>query len=126
MAPAPDDRRDVATFRLAADARVSIDQCTALLKAVRRALMSLSSDTEGVVPRLFSGHERDGAPARSGRHEHVFLAAAALDGDGFLDRLIVAAPWRCDRSVRPHRDEAQLSHRATRRLLCSEPASSEY
>lgn len=102
LAPVPDIRRDVATFKLGADARIGADRRAALLSAVRRALMSLSRDKDGVVPRLFSGHEPDGAPARSGRHEHVFLAAADLDGDGFLDRLIVAAPWCCDRSVRPH------------------------
>jgi len=50
------------------------------------------------VPLLFSGHEPDGAPASSGGHEHVFLAADDADRDGHIDRLIVAAPWVCDRS----------------------------
>jgi CRISPR-associated protein Csb2 len=59
----------------------------------------------GDVPPLFSGHEPDGGPAKSGRHRHVFLAGGDLDRDGNIEQLIVAAPWACDRSVRPDRDE---------------------
>src|SRR6185437_858075 len=73
---------------------------TAFLEAVRRALMARARKDDGSVPRLFSGHEKGGGAARSGRHEHVFLAAADFDGDGAIDRLVVAAPWRCDRAVR--------------------------
>ena len=87
-------------FRLPIEPAVAVSDRSALLSAVRRALMSLSPHSDGSVPRLFSGHETDGAPAQSGRHEHVFLAAADLDGDGCIDRLIVAAPWVCDPSAR--------------------------
>jgi CRISPR-associated protein Csb2 len=75
-----------------------------LLQAVRRALMARSRDCKGQVVRLFSGHENDGGPAASGRHEHIFLAADDGDHDGCIDRLVVAAPWVCDRSMRPRRD----------------------
>jgi CRISPR-associated protein Csb2 len=100
MAAIGDPGADVKIFRLANEPHIAIADQTALLIAVRRALMSLSRRSDGSVPRLFSGHEADGAPAQSGRHEHVFLAAADLDRDGRVDRLIVGAPWRCDRAVR--------------------------
>ena len=92
-------------FSLPADARVAVADRKELLRAVRRALMALSRDDKGNVPPLFSGHEPDGAPASSGRHRHVFLACADLDGDGLVEQLIVAAPWGCDRSARPGRGE---------------------
>jgi CRISPR-associated protein Csb2 len=107
MEPVSTARRDVAVFGLTADPRVAVGDRTALLIAVRRTLMALSRRSDGSVPRLFSGHETDGAPAQSGRHEHLFLAAVDLDGDGRIDRLIVTAPWGCDRSVAPgHGDQA--------------------
>ncbi|MGH7073614.1 MAG: type I-G CRISPR-associated protein Csb2, partial [Stellaceae bacterium] len=98
MAPVRGSWRDLMVFSLAADARVAVGDRSDLLRAVRRALMALSrdEDKEGRVPPLFSGHAPDGAPAGSGRHEHVFLAACDGDGDGMIDRLIVAAPWICD------------------------------
>jgi CRISPR-associated protein Csb2 len=68
------------------------------------------------VPPLFSGHELDGSPARSGQHRHVFLAAADYDGDGRLDRLIVAAPWTCDRSVKPGAGDPTLFDRTVSAL----------
>ena len=102
---------DVMTFELAAEPGVAIGDRSALLHAVRRALMALSRRPDGGVPRLFSGHETDGRPAHSGRHEHVFLAGADFDGDGYIDRLIVAAPWRCDRSVQPRRGDPALFDR---------------
>jgi CRISPR-associated protein Csb2 len=99
MAPALDVWRDVMVFRLPRDHRVVAGETPLLLRALRRALMALARDAQGNVPRLFSGHEAYGAPARSGRHEHVFLAADDGDGDGYLDRLLIAAPWACDRTV---------------------------
>lgn len=78
--------------------------------------MSLSRQPDGGVPRLFSGHEFDGGPARSGRHEHIFLAVADSDADGFIDRVIVAAPWRCDRSVQPGRGDPALFDRVVSSL----------
>jgi CRISPR-associated protein Csb2 len=99
MAPVRDVWRDVMVFRLPQDPKIAAGDTPLLLRAVRRALMALSRDPNGKVPTLFSGHEAGGAPARSGRHEHVFLAADDCDGDGYLDRLLVSAPWACDRTV---------------------------
>ncbi len=73
------------------------EEAAPFVEAVRRALMAHADDVLGSVPRLFSGHEADGAPARSGRHEHVFLAAPAEGGR--ITRLYVIAPWRVDRSA---------------------------
>jgi CRISPR-associated protein Csb2 len=116
MEPVPAPRADLAVFTLASEPRITTGDRNALLNAVRRALMSLSRRDDGRVPRLFSGHEEDGAPAQSGRHEHVFLSAADLDEDGYIDTVIVAAPWRCDRSVHPSREDRALFQRVVTSL----------
>ena len=95
-------------LKLAQETRVTVDDRIPLLQAIRRALMALARRGDGSVPRLFSGHEIDGAPAHYGSHEHIFLAAADFDSHGFIDRVIVAAPWRCDRSVQPGRGDPAL------------------
>jgi CRISPR-associated protein Csb2 len=97
---------DLLVFGMPAEPRIAFDRRDDLLRAVRRALMACARRDDGGVPRLFSGHEPDGSAAASGRHDHIFLAAADLDRDGWLDRLLVAAPWVCDRSVRAT-DEAK-------------------
>lgn len=78
--------------------------------------MALSRQRDGSVPRLFSGHESDGERSKTGRHEHVFLAADDRDKDGLIDRLIVAAPWSCDRSVRPERGARRMFEDVASRL----------
>jgi CRISPR-associated protein Csb2 len=105
IAPVRDVWRDKIAFSLGL--KPAVIEAPALLRAVRRALMALSRDALGLVPRLFSGHEGDGGPARSGRHEHVFLAADDADGDGYIDRLIVAAPWACDLRYKPSRRDRE-------------------
>ncbi len=100
MAPQKDISPDTLVFSVTSEINIVTADTAPLLYAVRRALMALSRDDNGHVPRLFSGHELNGAPARSGGHEHVFLAADDADGDGRIDRLIVAAPWVVDRSRR--------------------------
>ena len=100
MAPVKNTRHDVVAFSLPANVHLSIGDREDLLRAVRRALMALSRDAHGNLPLLFSGHLPGGAPAASGRHEHVFLACADLDHDGRIDQLMVAAPRTCDRSAR--------------------------
>ena len=100
MAPAVQARRDVLVFGLAQDARIANADRTELLRAVRRALMALARKDDASVSPLFSGHEADGAKASSGRHRHVFLAVVDRDRDGFVDELLVAAPWVCDHTTR--------------------------
>ena len=86
MAPKKDASHDVLVFSMKPETRISTADTIPLLHAVRRALMALASkDNRGRVPRLFSGHESDGTPASSGRHEHIFLAADDTDGDGRID-----------------------------------------
>ena len=100
MAPKKDASHDALVFSIMPETSISTVDTIPLLHAVRRALMALApKDNRGRVPRLFSGHESDGTPASSGRHEHIFLAADDTDGDGRIDRLIVAAPWVCDRTI---------------------------
>jgi hypothetical protein len=116
MQPVREPSRDMVVFGLASEPRISTADRGVLLGAVRRALMSLSRRSDDTVPRLFSGHEIDGAPAGSGHHEHIFIAAADFDGDGLIDRVVVAAPWRCDRSVRPGRGDPALFDRVVSSL----------
>ena len=101
MAALKDALRDVVSFGIAPQANIAVADGPALMHAVRRALMSLARDGNARVPRLFSGHEDDGGRAATGHHEHVFLAANDEDGDALIDRLVVAAPWACDRSGAP-------------------------
>jgi CRISPR-associated protein Csb2 len=112
MVPATDAPLDLRIFALVAHPPIAMDDRTEFLRAVRRALMAQSRLTDGSIPRLFSGHERDGTPARSGQHEHVFLAGADLDRDQCLDTLIVAAPWRCDQSLHSATGDAARFDRA--------------
>lgn len=116
MAPKADVQHDVFAFVLPAQANVSARDTPTLLHAVRRALMSLSKDDSGRVPRLFSGHEDNGTPAGSGGHEHVFLAADSMTDDGSITRFIVAAPWAADRRTEPRRDDRRRFDETTRRL----------
>lgn len=77
-----------------------------LIRALRRALMSLAADDGGRVERLFSGHEPDGRADGAGHHAHVFLAADATPTAGEAHtRLIVAAPWAADRNAKQRRHE---------------------
>lgn len=96
MAPHDTARPDAVALALGPDVAIDMAEAPAFLQAARRALMALARDEGGGVPRLFSGHESDGAKAQSGRHEHVFLAA---DGNRRIHRLIVAAPWAADRTA---------------------------
>ena len=115
MAPVARGWRDTMIFGLP-QPRPATDDAPLLLRAVRRALMALARDSGRRVPRLFSGHEEDGAPARSGGQEHVFLAADDADGDGRIDRLLVAAPWTCDRSASPNEADRERFEEVVARL----------
>ena len=115
LAPVQDSWRDGIIFALPKLPTISV-RSPALLYAIRRALMAISRDITGGVPRLFSGHEQSGNPAASGRHEHCFLAADDTDGDGHLDRVFVAAPWLCDRSIRSNPRDRITFDRVVSRL----------
>lgn len=108
MAPETAAIRDVMVFAVPAEAGIATADGPALAHAARRALMALARDSFEEVPRLFSGHEADGGRAASGRHEHIFIAADDNDSDSRIDRLIVAAPWACDRSLNPGRGERRM------------------
>ena len=117
MAPVKNAWRDVLAFSPPPETSVATADAAPLLRAVRRALMALSRNGRGGVPRLFSGHEPDGAPANSGGHEHIFLATDDANGGGRIGRLIVAAPWACDRSRHaPRRSDRDLFERVVSSL----------
>ena len=98
MRPVEDAQEDVLVLEISAKNRPKVNERGLFLTAVRRALLACARDYQGAPSLLFSGHEADGAPARSGRHDHVFLAADDSDGDGLLDHLLLVAPWRADRT----------------------------
>ncbi len=116
MAPRKDVSFDMLVFSIASETSIATADSVPLLCAVRRALMSLSKDDNGHVPRLFSGHEPDGMPAGAGGHEHVFLIADDADGDGRIDRLIVAAPWACDHTTKVNREDRACFDKVSRKL----------
>ena len=115
---------DVFVFRLDGRRPMAADDGPALVRCLRRALMSLARDDAGGVGRLFSGHERDGRAARAGHHAHVFLAADENGGDGgdggdggSITRLIVAAPWAVDRGAGTrHGNQPRFFDEVVRRL----------
>jgi CRISPR-associated protein Csb2 len=86
------------------------DQAEALVRALRRAVMARVQSVLGPraeLPAFFTGHTKNGDPARSGKHEHLFFLADDSDGDGRLDRVAVIAPELADRSV-AHRHGREL------------------
>ena len=107
---------DTVTFSLdTANVRTGQDQ-EALIKHLRRALMSLARNDAGQIGRLFSGHEPNGSPARSNVHEHVFLAVDNCGGDKKTSRLIVVAPWACDRQSKASVSKRRLFEQVTSAL----------
>lgn len=116
LRPIRDIRRDMAVFSISPTHRLTQADRGPFLDAVRRALMALARDASGHVSRLFSGHEPDGAAARSGRHDHIFLAIEDQDGDGFLDRLLIIAPWRVDRTSKVWRESREQFERVSAAL----------
>ena len=99
---------DVFSFDVGAQTRITSKDQLALIRHFRRALMALSRDEAKEVGQLYSGHAPNGAPARSGTHDHVFLHADNAHGEGTIGRLIVAAPWACDRRAKSSRRSRRL------------------
>ncbi|MFN3351944.1 type I-U CRISPR-associated protein Csb2, partial [Pseudorhodoplanes sp.] len=116
MAPLRDVSRDMLAFAVPEAANIGVADGPVLVRAARRALMARERDVTGELTRLFSGHEADGGRAASGRHEHIFLAADDINGDGRIDRLIVAAPWACDRSLAATREMRKTFDEVVSRL----------
>ena len=106
-------RDDVVGFFIP-NRRVAGCDAPVLIRALRRALMSVARDEHGGVDRLFSGHEKDGRPDGAGHHGHVFLAAD-VDGD-WVTRLVVVAPWAVDRSVPPTSGQRRRFDHVVRKL----------
>ena len=114
--PLREVRRDLVVLPISPAHRPAAADRADFLEAVRRALMALARDPSGHVSRLFSGHEPDGSAARSGRHDHVFLAADDGDADDLLDRLVIVAPWRADRTPKAWRKDREEFERVTAAL----------
>lgn len=76
-----------------------------IARALRRAVMARVQAQLGagtLLPAYFSGHERDGSPARSG-HAHLFFAF-----DGAASRLLVIAPHVAERRAAHTRERDYL------------------
>lgn len=91
----------VFSFGVKPQCRIESADRPAIIGHLRRALMALARDDANNIDRLFSGHAPNGMPARSGTHDHVFLAADDVEGKATISRLIVAAPWACDHHAKP-------------------------
>jgi CRISPR-associated protein Csb2 len=65
-----------------------------LTRALRRAVMARVQETlkRETLPTFFTGHVADGAPSRSGRHEHLAFAF-----DAPRKRLLIVAPHILER-----------------------------
>lgn len=116
LAPLQGGDPDAVVIPLKHESRPLVEERRLFLHAVRRALMARARDITGAPGRFFSGHEPDGTPARSGGHNHVFLAADDVDDDGRIDLLLVIAPWRADRSRRAKGSERSDFYRVATSL----------
>ncbi len=115
MQPVLEATPDVHVFAIDPATAPSVSQAGTLTRALRRAVMARVADClprGEALPTFFTGHLPDGAPARSGRHEHLFFLADDADGDGRLDRLAIVAPHRLDRGVRPAKTELKRLNEA--------------
>jgi CRISPR-associated protein Csb2 len=68
---------------------------TEITNALRRAVMARVQGVFGVrtrLPAFFSGHERDGSPAKEAQHPHLTFVF-----DAATDRLLILAPHVVDR-----------------------------
>jgi CRISPR-associated protein Csb2 len=81
-----------------------------LIKAARGKLIAMADKEQGrfgpALLRMASGHERDGRPILTGKHEHVFLSATG-DARGGIGVLLLSAPWGGDKSHLPGGIEAR-------------------
>jgi CRISPR-associated protein Csb2 len=105
-----DEVPGILAFGLDGDA-VSPVAAVRIAAAARRAVMARVRDALGLrpdagLPLYFSGHAADGAPARTGTHDHLFVAVEP----GCAPRLLVVAP-HCAARREATRDER--SHLAT-------------
>ena len=79
--------------------------------------MSLARDDKGQVGRLFSGHKSNGSSDITDYHAHVFLAVdGGTSGEEMIRRLVVVAPWACDRRAKSDPEDRRLFDKVTRQL----------
>jgi CRISPR-associated protein Csb2 len=117
MAPARDEPPSVHIFAIDPADALPLVSRQALTRALRRAVMARVDDEwrkdrgrrNEPLPTFFTGHEPDGASARSGRHEHLFFIADDSNGDGWIDRLAIVAPHLADRSVSYNSDRGSTT-----------------
>lgn len=106
MAPAPGPRAEgVLAFTIKEGALGAADPIL-LARALRRAVMARVQAALGEgkpLPTFFSGHEPDGAPARSGDHEHLGFVY-----DAARRRLLLVAPHVLERRAPREREDEHL------------------
>ncbi len=123
MAPVPDAAPLLHIFAIDLETAPSASAAEAIARALRRAVMARAEaewralGRREALPTFFTGHEPDGRPKRSGRHEHLFFLADDCNGDGRLDRLAVIAPALADRSKEPDTKKRRETERQMRRDL---------
>ncbi|HTT83525.1 MAG TPA: type I-U CRISPR-associated protein Csb2 [Rhizomicrobium sp.] len=101
---APDRRTDGIIAFAITDGLTDQADPLGLARALRRAVMARVQETLGrraTLPAFFTGHAADGAPLRSGRHQHLAFAFDALQ-----QRLLIVAPHVLERRE-PFKDERE-------------------
>jgi CRISPR-associated protein Csb2 len=81
-------------------------EASEIARALRRAVMARVQETRGpswVMSPFFSGHERDGIPARSERHPHLAFVFHARE-----ERLLVIAPHVIDQRTATREEQRDL------------------
>jgi CRISPR-associated protein Csb2 len=115
MAPVIDTSPAVHIFAIDPAEAPPIAAREALVHALRRAVMARVDEEfrrvrkrrHDPLPTFFTGHSADGAPARSGQHEHLFFLADDADGDGRIDLIAVISPRLADRTTSRHRERSR-------------------
>ena len=100
---------DIFVFNIKLKNSLSASDQFVLVKSLRRALMARARDNDGMVCRLFSGHESGGEPDRVGNHAHIFIAIdRGVYDDPKTARLVVMAPWMVDRNMKSSKENRDL------------------
>lgn len=102
----PGERMDGLFAFAITDGLMELAEPLGLTRALRRAVMARVQEKmqEGMtLPPFFTGHAADGAPARSGRHEHL---ACAFDAPS--KRLLIVAPHILERRGASSRERTHL------------------
>jgi CRISPR-associated protein Csb2 len=88
----------IARYRIVSRVRPRLIEAVSIGDRLRKALMSQSSEDDGLPLPVFSGKDASGAPLRD--HGHAYCLPADDDHDGRIDHVLVWAQCRFDERAR--------------------------